>query len=366
MSETNQPDDPTRPPTPPDERPEPVLGEQPLPGMLAESEQPADPRPESGTEQTPGPDEVAPDEVAPDEVAPDEAPEWRRTRRSVRRSRTRPPYREVPDEAPEADEPAARSTDEPARPTPMPAAGGGQAWKRIRTGLRPSRGQAIVGAVLGLVAFLAVVQVRLNLADDGYANARREDLIAILDGLGQSTRRLESEISELQQRKSALSSGADRAENARKQAEEQIKVLGILAGTLPAQGPGVRITMTDPDGKVESSNLLDAIEELRDAGAEAIQINGKVRVVASTDFVDDPPGVRVDGTKVESPYVIEAIGDSHNLSEAANFPGGLVSEIEGPQINGAAEVEMLPMLKVTALHTPQEHRYARPAASPTR
>ncbi len=369
MSETNQPDDPTRPPTPPDERPEPVLGEQPLPAMLAESEQPADPRPETGTEQAPGPDEVAPDEVAPDEVAPDDvapddvAPD--EAIGDVAPDAAAVPD-EVPDEAPEADEPAARSTDEPARPTPMPAAGGGQAWKRIRTGLRPSRGQAIVGAVLGLVAFLAVVQVRLNLADDGYANARREDLIAILDGLGQSTRRLESEISELQQRKSALSSGADRAENARKQAEEQIKVLGILAGTLPAQGPGVRITMTDPDGKVESSNLLDAIEELRDAGAEAIQINGKVRVVASTDFVDDPPGVRVDGTKVESPYVIEAIGDSHNLSEAANFPGGLVSEIEGPQINGAAEVEMLPMLKVTALHTPQEHRYARPAASPTR
>jgi uncharacterized protein YlxW (UPF0749 family) len=355
MSETNQPDDPTRPLTPPDERPEPVLGEQPLPGMPAEPEPPTGPPPETGTEQAPGPDEVAPDAVAPDEVAPDEAI-----------GEKEPDAAAVPEEAPEADQPAARSTDEPARPTPMPAAGGGQAWSRIRAGLRPSRGQAIVGAVLGLVAFLAVVQVRLNLADDGYANARREDLIAILDGLGQSTRRLESEISELQQRKSALSSGADRAENARKQAEEQIKVLGILAGTLPAQGPGVRITMTDPDGKVESSNLLDAIEELRDAGAEAIQINDKVRVVASTDFVDDPPGVRVDGTKVESPYVIEAIGDSHNLSEAANFPGGLVSEIEGPQINGAAEVEMLPMLKVTALHTPQEHRYARPAASPTR
>ena len=266
---------------------------------------------------------------------------------------------------------------EPADPTPdatktttaaASADGGGPraVWRRIREGLQPSRGQAIVAVVLGLVAFLAVVQVRQNLADDGYANARREDLIEILDGLGQSTRRLESEISELEARKTQLSSGADRAENARAQAEQQIKVLGILAGTLPAQGPGVRITLTDPNAKIESGNLLDAIEELRDAGAEAIQINGKVRVVASTDFTDDPPGIRIDGETLQPPYVIEAIGDSHNLSEAANFPGGLVSEITGAQINGTAEVTDVKTLRITALHTPQEHRYARPAASPTK
>jgi uncharacterized protein YlxW (UPF0749 family) len=223
-----------------------------------------------------------------------------------------------------------------------------------------------VGAVLGLVAFLAVVQVRQNLADDGYANARREDLIEILDGLGQSSRRLESEIADLQARKAQLSSGANQAETARAQAEEQIKVLGILAGTLPAQGPGVRITLNDPNAKVESGNLLDAIEELRDAGAEAIQINGRARVVASTDFTDDPPGIRVDGERLEPPYVIEAIGDSHNLSEAARFPGGLVSEVTGPQINGTADVKEVQTLRITALHTPQQHRYARPAASPTK
>jgi len=255
----------------------------------------------------------------------------------------------------------------PAEPTPMPAPRPpNPAWHRIRGGFRPSRGQAIVAVVLGLVAFMAVVQVRVNRADDGYANARREDLIAILDGLGQSTRRLESEIADLQQRKESLSSSADKAQTAREQAEEQVRVLGILAGTLPAQGPGVRITLNDPEGKVSSSNLLDAIEELRDAGAEAIQINGSVRVVASTDLVDDPPGVRIDGEKVGSPYVIEAIGESHNLSEAANFPGGLISEIQGPQIGGTAEVTELQTVQITALHTPDEHRYARPAPSPTK
>ncbi|GAA0954962.1 DUF881 domain-containing protein [Kribbella koreensis] len=258
---------------------------------------------------------------------------------------------------------------EPAEPTPMPKPKPktpNLALRRLRTGFKPSRGQAIVAVVLALVACMAVVQVRVNRADDGYQNARREDLIAILDGLGQNTRRLETEITELEARKNTLTSSADKAQTAREQAEQQVRVLGILAGTLPAVGPGVRITLNDPDAKMQSSNLLDAIEELRDAGAEAIQINGQVRVVASTDLVDDPPGVKIDGEKVQSPYVIEAIGDAHNLAEAANFPGGLVSEVEGPQVGGTAEVSELPSVSITVLHAPDEHRYARPAPSPTK
>ncbi|GAB3821085.1 DUF881 domain-containing protein [Kribbella italica] len=255
----------------------------------------------------------------------------------------------------------------PAAPTPMPRAKGPNlALRRLKAGFKPSRGQAIVAVVLALVACTAVVQVRVNRADDGYQNARREDLIAILDGLNQNNRRLESEITELEERKNTLSSSADKAQTAREQAEQQVRTLGILAGTLPAQGPGVRITLNDPEGKMTSGNLLDAIEELRDAGAEAIQINGSVRVVASTDLIDDAPGVRVDGEKLVSPYVVEAIGESHNLAEAANFPGGLVSEVTGPQIGGTAEVTELRQLTISALHAPEEHRYARPAPSPTK
>jgi uncharacterized protein YlxW (UPF0749 family) len=271
---------------------------------------------------------------------------------------------EKPDKPADAVEPP-----QPEAPTPMPKPKPktpNLALRRLRTGFKPSRGQAIVAVVLALVACVAVVQVRVNRADDGYQNARREDLIAILDGLGQNTRRLESEIADLEERKNSLSSGADKAQTAREQAEAQVRTLGILAGTLPATGPGVRITLNDPQGKMTSSNLLDAIEELRDAGAEAIQINGSARVVASTDFVDDPPGIRIDGSKVNSPYVIEAIGESHNLSEAANFPGGLVSEVTGPQVGGTAEVSELTTVPITALHAPEEHRYARPAPSPTK
>ena len=59
-------------------------------------------------------------------------------------------------------------------------------------------------------------------------------------------------------------------------------MLRILTGTVAATGPGVTLTIDDPDGSVTAATLLDGVEELRDAGAEAIEINDSVRVVAST------------------------------------------------------------------------------------
>ena len=56
--------------------------------------------------------------------------------------------------------------------------------------------------------------------------------------------------------------------------QRRAKVLGILAGTLPATGPGVVVAITDPQGKVRANVVLTVVQELRDAGAEALQIEG--------------------------------------------------------------------------------------------
>ena len=66
-------------------------------------------------------------------------------------------------------------------------------------------------------------------------------------------------------------------------AAERLEDLEILAGTIPATGRGVRITISDPEGSVSTSMVLGVIQELRNAGAEVLQI-GPVRVVASTSI----------------------------------------------------------------------------------
>ena len=81
-----------------------------------------------------------------------------------------------------------------------------------------------------------------------------------------------------------LQSGANSRKVAQQEAEDRLTRMKVLAGTVPVHGPGIKITIDDPDEKVTSDMMLDAVEEMRDAGAEAMVLNNKVRIVADTWF----------------------------------------------------------------------------------
>jgi uncharacterized protein YlxW (UPF0749 family) len=246
-----------------------------------------------------------------------------------------------------------------------PAASG--AAKLRRAFLHPGRGQLIAAAILLLVGMAGVMQIKINTADATYSGARREDLIQLLDGLGAQSRRLEGEIAELEQTRNSLKSGADSGRTARDAVRRQVQDLSILAGTVPAEGLGIRMRISDPAGKVNAEVLLDAVEELRDAGAEVIEVNDTVRIVASSWFGQDGQGgLLIDGESITRPITIEAIGDPHALEEAAQFRGGIVSEIQGPRIGGQVQIEKPDPVAIDSLHATNENQYARPAsAAPT-
>jgi uncharacterized protein YlxW (UPF0749 family) len=228
----------------------------------------------------------------------------------------------------------------------------------------PGRGQLIAAAILFVVGLGGVMQIRINTADDTYTNARREDLVQLLDGLGSESRRLEGEISQLERTRTSLQSGADTQRIAREEAEKRVQVLSILAGTVPAEGSGIRIRIADPDNKVDDDVLLNAVEEMRDAGAEVIEVNDSIRVVASTWFGSNDKGLVIDGQQVSTPITMEVIGEPHSLEEAARFRGGLVSEITGPQIGGQVDIDQLDRVVVESLHAPRRNQYAQPASPP--
>jgi len=222
-----------------------------------------------------------------------------------------------------------------------------------------SRGQLTVAALLAVVGFAAVVQVQSNEQGDEYAGARQEDLIQLLDGLGTASQRTENEIAQLEQTRSSLRSSTDSRRAALEQARQQAEVLGILAGTLPALGPGVRVTVDDPTAAVGIDQLLNGLEELRDAGAEAIEINDSVRVVAQTSLSDGDNGVVIDGQQLSPPYTIDAIGDSHTLAQALDFTGGFIDEIE--QVGGTVVVDEVNNIEVATTREPVQPEYAEPS-----
>jgi uncharacterized protein YlxW (UPF0749 family) len=236
-------------------------------------------------------------------------------------------------------------------------------WQRLARAASPrrTRGQVLGAVLVAALGFAFVAQLRQT-GEQGLSALRQSDLVRILDDVGDRRDRLAAEASELDSQRRELSSGDADSSAAVEAARARLAELSVLAGTVPAEGTGVQVQITDPDGLVNSARLLDLVQELRDAGAEAIQVGG-VRVVASTAFTDPPGGgVAVDGTRVRPPYNVLAIGDSQTMATALEIPGGVIASLpEGARATVAGKDDV----KITALHAVRAPRYARPAATAT-
>ncbi len=278
-----------------------------------------------------------------------------------------------------ADTPGARAEDprpadgsrsgagERVGPAPGPGGSGGNrrpedaltGRQRLVKGVWPprlTRAQLIVALLLFGLGLGLAIQVRSTNESSVLRGARQEDLVRILDELDSRTQRLQDEKRRLENQRTELENSSDQAEEARKQTLQKEQQLGVLAGTVAAQGPGITITIDDSRGSVESDMLLDTVQELRAAGAEAIQI-GKVRVVAGTYFSDSGGAIRIDGRKVTRPYVVKVIGKPEDLEPALNIPGGVVQSLEKEQ--ATVSVQRDKKIVVDALRSAKRPDYAR-------
>jgi uncharacterized protein YlxW (UPF0749 family) len=225
----------------------------------------------------------------------------------------------------------------------------------------------LIALLLAVLGFAFVVQLRSTDGDSELASARLEDLVRIQSDLNARAQRLAEEIANLQGTRDQLASGAEGREAALEQARRRADELGILAGTLPAEGEGLRIQLVPGGGgkSIRASTVLDAVEELRGAGAEAMQITGSggppVRVVASTYFVDGGDGrLVVDGYELLAPYTLTVIGPGQTMRTALTIPGGVADAVG--RDDGTVIVSEPGTMTVEALHQEEDLRYARPVA----
>jgi uncharacterized protein YlxW (UPF0749 family) len=230
-----------------------------------------------------------------------------------------------------------------------------QPGRRWLTGRHASA--AVIGVLTLVLGFAIAVQVHANSSGDSLSALREDDLIGILDDQNARADRLRQQISDLQANLRQLQDSGDRSAAARRQAEEQAQALGVLLGTLPAKGPGVSVTVTDPDGKLGGEDLYDVVQELRGAGAEAIQF-GAVRVSTSTWFEGSGGTVEVDGVQLSAPYRVTAIGDPKTLDTALNIPGGVAATVRAA--GGSLTVTELDAVSIQVTTTLTKPKYAQP------
>ncbi len=119
--------------------------------------------------------------------------------------------------------------------------------------------------------------------------------------------------------------------------KEQLDNAEILAGMKEVEGPGVVVKMNDGTktplpGEPESlywlhdSDILLVINELKDAGAEAISINGE-RLTSISEVRCVGSVLSINNVRTGAPFIINAIGDPKTLESALLFKGGVVADI---------------------------------------
>ncbi|KRE95957.1 hypothetical protein ASG76_02525 [Nocardioides sp. Soil774] len=234
---------------------------------------------------------------------------------------------------------------------------------RIRSALtRPSSRQVVVAVLLAVLGFAVVVQVRDTKANDTYAGLRESELVQVLNGLTGTAERARREVDRLESRRDELRDENQARSAALDEAEQRVRTLNVIAGLVPVSGPGLRVTITESTTSVSVGSLLDTVQELRTAGAEAMEFNDSIRLGADSSFEDAIGGIELDDQLLEPPYVLDVIGDPHILRTALTFSSGPVQTLE--TLDGATvTIEDLESVEITSVREPSRPEYAEPASA---
>lgn len=203
--------------------------------------------------------------------------------------------------------------------------------------MRDRKSQLTIAAVACLLGILVVVQLRGQAGGSALATKSPQDLTILVANLNTENDRLRSEVTSLQNQLDELR--ADRANGATSvgQLESDLGRIRAWTGLDPIAGKGVEISVS---GEIDAAAVDDLLNELRNAGAEAIAIEN-IRLIARTTVSGVPGSLDVDGFLLRDPFTIRAIGKPETLVGSLTRVGGIVAQLSAT--NPGATVEVQPI-----------------------
>ena len=211
-----------------------------------------------------------------------------------------------------------------------------------------------------LVTFLLGMLVMAQFAtqqrmDQKRASASGVDGALLISSLVEGNARLRQEVADLDTQMNSYRSATNQAKL--QAMADELNRLKVFNGAVEVYGPGVQVTL---DGPVATLDLQDLVNELRNAGAEGLALNGQ-RIIASS--IIEPlagGGIAVDGLAVRRPYVFVALGDPSTLETALLRPGGLLAVFSNSRQGLAVNVQRRDHLTAPVHAAVRSFQYAVP------
>jgi uncharacterized protein YlxW (UPF0749 family) len=186
------------------------------------------------------------------------------------------------------------------------------------------RSQLTIAAVAFVLGLLVVVQLRSQAGGSGLAQLSSQDLTVLVANLNARNDQLRREGSSLDRELATLVQNRSRGDVSVDEISADLERVRAYAGLDPVAGPGVTISISGP---IDGSGVEELINELRNAGAEAIAVGG-VRVVTGVVVGGAPGEVEVDGSPVGADgFELEAIGAPDKLTGSLTRSGGVIAQL---------------------------------------
>ena len=212
---------------------------------------------------------------------------------------------------------------------------------------------ALVTAILGL---LVVGQLRGQANVPGLSALSATELTQLIANLSAGNDRLREEVAQLAQRESTLQAAEDRGETTVGDLTDDLAAIRAWSGVTAVAGPGVAITVR---GAIGGDGIDDLLNEIRNAGAEAISIEG-VRIVSGVTVAGAPGALSVGNQALGDAFEIRAIGSPQILTGTLTRTGGVIAQIGATYPLAAITVTPVDRLTLPATDRSLAPIYAEP------
>jgi uncharacterized protein YlxW (UPF0749 family) len=217
-------------------------------------------------------------------------------------------------------------------------------------------GRLTVAAVAGILGVLVVGQLRGQAGVPGLSAMAATELTQLIANLTTGNDLLRDEIAELERQEASLAAARARGETTVDQLNADLARIRAWAGLTAVSGPGIAITVR---GAIGGNGIDDLINELRNAGAEAIAVAG-VRVVPGVVVAGVAGALSVENTALGDTFEIRAIGSPQILTGTLTRIGGVVAQIETAYVDVTLTVTPVDRLTVPATERTLLPTEARP------
>ncbi|MBI2763450.1 MAG: DUF881 domain-containing protein [Chloroflexi bacterium] len=186
-----------------------------------------------------------------------------------------------------------------------------------------ARNRISIAVVAMLLGVLVVAQIRSVGANTGLANQTAQDLTLLVANLNTQNEELRGEVATLERQLASLTESRARGESAAGQIRADLDRIQAWAGLRDVAGSGISVRVS---GSVDGQGVEDFLNELHNAGAEAIAIEG-VRIVPGSVVAGPVGGLSVENAILGASFEIRAIGSPEILTGSLTRAGGIIAQL---------------------------------------